>query len=103
MNSGYEISWSKEARQNLIEIINYLQENWNRRQIIRFISKFEMKIQVIGSFPYSNPQTQNRKELRSCVLSKQTTIYYKIFDNCIEIVWLKDNRKKQVFDFFKTN
>ena len=95
MKSGYSVTWSDEASKNLDGIFNYLETNFSEREISRFARKLDKTIAVILSQPDAFPVFEAKREVRRCVLSKQTTIYYRVFParHEILIVTLYDNRK----------
>jgi len=93
MKSGYSIIWSVEANQNLSDIISYLESHWSEKEIRNFFIKLEKALMLIAERPFIFQASDKRKKLRRCVLTKQTSIYYKPENNCIYIVSLFDNRQ----------
>jgi plasmid stabilization system protein ParE len=92
MKNISKVVWSSEAVENLEKIIAYLEEKWSEKEIKKFIKKLEKQISVIKKQPLSFPKSQ-LIEARKSVLSKQTTIYYKVFEDVIYIVTIFDNRQ----------
>ena len=93
MRSGYNISWTNEAINNLDLIIDYLQNTWTDREISKFIKKLDKRIDSISRNPHSFPIVDKRINIRRCVLSEQTSIYYEIKPDVVVILTLFDNRK----------
>jgi|SRR4051812_7591237 plasmid stabilization system protein ParE len=93
MKSGFKVIWSDQAKFNLQQIINYLENNWTKKEIKTFYMKLEKTISLISSNPELFRITNKRKNVRKCVFSKQTSIYYKVNDEEIFIVTLFDNRQ----------
>jgi plasmid stabilization system protein ParE len=95
MKSGYNIEWTSEAEQNLNAVFDYLEENWTQREISNFAIKLESNLQHISEHPTAFPYYSKEKNVRRCVLSSQTTIYYTEvpFENRIVIITLFDNRR----------
>lgn len=89
----YKIFWSEEALSNLEEILDYLNERWTQKEIDRFKNKLNKQLEIISRFPTIFPVSNYHPNLRKAVLSKQTTIFYKIQDNIIYLAYLFDNRK----------
>jgi len=92
MKNISKVVWSSEAVENLEKIIAYLEEKWSEKEIKKFIKKLEKQISVIKKQPLSFPKSQ-LIEARKSVLSKQTIIYYKVFEDVIYIVTIFDNRQ----------
>lgn len=93
MKNTYKLIWSDEALFNLKEIINYLENRWTQREIKKFSQLLDRQLKLIEDNPYLFAESQNSNGLRKSVLSKQTTIYYRIQDNEIQIMTLFDNRQ----------
>lgn len=92
MKNTYKLVWSNEALRNLERIFSYLENRWTNREIKKFASVVTKRIQLIESNPFLFAESE-LKNLRKSVLSRQTSIYYKIVDNEIRIVTLFDNRQ----------
>jgi len=86
---------SEQAEIKLLQLNNYLLENWNVIVRNEFIDKLTKKINQIASQPESCPKSKDFEGLFKCVVTKQTTFYYRIlFDkNEIEIITLFDTRQ----------
>jgi plasmid stabilization system protein ParE len=92
MKSGCKIDWSDEASDNLDGIIDYLQNKWTDREIKRFFLKLEKQLDLISKNPHAFPVVHFAQNVRRCVLTEQTTIYYEVKQNTIVIISLFDNR-----------
>ena len=92
MKSGYNIEWTDEALQNLDLIIAYLLNGWSEKILEKFAKKLDKRIITISRNPFTFPVSGIRKNVRRCVLSKQTTIYYEIKKDVVVILTLFDNR-----------
>lgn len=93
MKSTYKLVWSDEALKNLNHIISYLESKWTKREIKKFVLLLDKQISLIQSNPLIFPEHNQSMGLRRSVLSKQTTIYYRIEKHEILIVSLFDNRQ----------
>jgi plasmid stabilization system protein ParE len=94
MKSGYSIIWSDEAKSNLLGIIEYFKTNWTEKELKTFFQKFEKTLELISQNPQLFSFSAKRKNVRKCVFSKQTSIYYKSENNKLYLIALFDNRKK---------
>ncbi|WP_127845266.1 type II toxin-antitoxin system RelE/ParE family toxin [Psychroflexus aestuariivivens] len=90
-----EVFLSELAESKLIKLSEYLLENWNLKTRDKFISKLTDKIKQISFQPNSCPQSTEFNGLYKCVVTKQTTFYYRILSqvNEIEIVTIFDTRQ----------
>ncbi|MCW3789770.1 type II toxin-antitoxin system RelE/ParE family toxin [Plebeiibacterium sediminum] len=93
MENIYRLIWSEEAINNLKGIIEDLEHKWTRREIKKFAKLLDKQLIVIKSNPYLFAESEKSNGLRKAVLSRQTTIYYRIKDDEIRIITLFDNRQ----------
>ena len=95
MKNGFDLEWTSEAEQNLNAIFDYLESTWSEREISNFAKKLESYLQHISKHPAIFPYYNKEKNIRRCVLSLQTTIYYREipFENKVVIITLFDNRR----------
>jgi plasmid stabilization system protein ParE len=90
-----EVFLSAQAEEKLLQLNNYLLYKWNTKIRDTFIEKLTQKINQISAQPESCPQSKNFDGLYKCVVTKQTTFYYRIlFDkNEIEVITIFDTRQ----------
>ncbi len=93
MEGQPEAFWSSRAIRDLENIIHYLETYWSEKEVKTFKVKLNKAITLISTRPKLFRLTNYRKNLRRCVLSKQTTIYYNEVETKIYIVSLFDNRR----------
>ncbi len=85
---NYKLYWSKEAIDNLEEILEYLSGYWTSKEVENFKLKLRRQLEIILSFPEIFPVSLVQTRLRKAVLSKQTIIFYEINKDKITIVYL---------------
>lgn len=83
------------AETKLLKLSQYLLEKWSLETKNNFIKKLSSKINQISSQPKSCPLSNEFKGLYKCVVTKQTTFYYRILENKneIEIITIFDTRQ----------
>lgn len=86
---------SKSAEEKLLKLTEYLLENWGSKAKKDFINKLTEKIDQIALQPQSCPKSSTFKNLYKCVVTKQTTLYYRIAltPKAIEIITIFDTRQ----------
>lgn len=86
---------SENTESKLLLLTDYLKVKWSEKVKEDFIKKLTKKISMISEFPQSCPESNDFKGLYKCVVSKQTTFYYRILfeKNEIEIITLFDTRQ----------
>ena len=93
MKNTYKLIWSDEALNNLKGIIDYLENRWTKREIKKFIQLLDKQLKLIADNPFLFAESDKSNGLRKSVLSRQTTIYYRVTNYEIRIITLFDNRK----------
>lgn len=88
-----EVYLSPLAEQKLLDLLNFLESHWVLRVKNRFIDKFKKSIDVISKFPLSSVEVEEFKGVRKCLVTKQTSFYYRIYNGEIEIITVFDNRQ----------
>ena len=69
---------SELAESKLLKLSEYLLQEWNLKTRDKFISKLNDKIKQISQLPDSCQKSSEFKNLYKCVVTKQTTIFYRI-------------------------
>ncbi len=86
------IRFSPQAMLEEIELLDYLKSKWGVKKAKEIYNKIELVLAFISEMPKIYPSSQLSQHLRKCVLSKQTSIYYRIKKGYVEIVSIRDNR-----------
>lgn len=87
------IKWTFRAKNDYRLILDYLETNWTKKELLKFTTKTSKIIVQISKTPKAFPSS-NKKNIRKCVLIKQVSIYYRIKKNEIELLTFWDNRRK---------
>ena len=93
MESGYKILWTDHAISELKETIEYLENNQTEKELRKFSAKLDHTIELISKTPELFPNSCEKKGIRKAVVERHNNLYYRIFENSIEIVSLFSNRK----------
>ena len=84
---------SKNASKSLQDIADYIEYKWSLKTRYEFIDKFGKNIKLIQSNPESFPKSTINNDLHKCVITKQTSIFYKFNSNTIRILQVFDTRQ----------
>lgn len=86
---------SELAESKLLKLSEYLLQEWNLKTRDKFISKLNDKIKQISKQPDSCQKSSEFKNLYKCVVTKQTTFYYRIIAERkeVEIITIFDTRQ----------
>jgi len=83
---------TKRASIRLEELFNYLETEWSEKVKIDFIKKFENAIFQIQKYPGIAPKSNIIRNLHKYILTKQTSIIYRVNEKEITILTIFDNR-----------
>ena len=76
-----EVIWSAKAKNTFYSVIEYLNENWTKKEIIQFIQRTLITINAISKNPGIFPASTKNKEVRRAIVDKNNSFYYRIDDN----------------------
>jgi ParE toxin of type II toxin-antitoxin system, parDE len=71
-----EVSWSDEAIKTFQENIDFLQEYWSGKEVVRFLQQTENIIIRLKKFPLSYPPGYKNKKYRKARLNKYIAVFY---------------------------
>ncbi len=92
---AYKVKWSERSKDDLIQIIDYLIDNWGRNSAKKFKKTVLQTIDLISKIPTIYPLTEYRENVRRWVVVKQVSVYYQINEDAKEIYIVRfyDNRR----------
>lgn len=87
-----KVIFSKRAASKLEKLLEYLESEWSVKDKKNFITKFDKALNQIILFPEISRKSEIKKGLHQLILTKQTTLYYRVDSEAIRIITLFDNR-----------
>ncbi len=87
------IVFSKRSKNQLESLLEYLQNNFSILTKEKFITNFDKIVLIILKNPDTFRVSEVNGNIRKCVISKQTTLYYRYNINEIRILSLFDTRQ----------
>lgn len=87
-----KIRWTVRVSKNLDKILEYLEDEWDIKTVQNFATKLLNLLETLKSKPEIGKIVEKDKEIRSFVLTKKNTVFYRIKDQQIIILQLFDNR-----------
>lgn len=94
MKSGYSVFWSDLASNELQETLQYLEENFSEKELVRLSNELEQILSLISINPKLFPSSSKKKNIRKIIILTYNTMYYKVSNNSIEIISFFSNRQK---------
>ena len=74
---AYEIKWTIRGKESFEEIIAYLEKEWTDREIRKFVTVTDQKINLIRTNPQLFAITNKRKHIHRTVINKQVVLFYR--------------------------
>lgn len=91
--SEKNIIWSPAAQKDMETILEYMHANCTRLIIVKFINKVDHIINLASENEKLFPCINADLKIRKCVITKHNTLFYREWDDRLEIVRLFDSRK----------
>lgn len=88
-----DIKWTDRALSEYDELVEYLYGEWGEDIMLRVMSEIDHTVTRIQRSPEHFPVFIKNKGVRRCVASPQTSIFYIVKEDHIEILSLFDNRQ----------
>jgi plasmid stabilization system protein ParE len=89
---AYSINWVPLAVDTYLEEINFIYLKWNQNEVDKFVVLVDENLKRLSVNPLIG---QIHKNVYKIVLSKQTSLFYKIIEDekKIELVYFWNNKK----------
>lgn len=84
---------SPSAKADIENISQYLNQEWGKSVLTKFLFKVKWIINQIVINPLQYPVINSKLKIRRCVITKQNTLFYRLVNGKIEIVRIFDNRQ----------
>jgi plasmid stabilization system protein ParE len=93
----YSIHWSKLAEITFSEEVDFIFEKWNQKEVDKFGLLVQNCLQSISENPKIG-KNESENQVYSFVISKQTTIYFKIseIELRIDLILFWNNKKNPI-------
>ena len=88
-----KIKWTKNAKKSFDKTIEFLQEEWSINSAIKFVRKVNKFIDNVKTQPKIGRPEIVKTNLRSFVISRQITVFYRIKGNTIVLLNFFDTRQ----------
>ena len=100
-----EVVLTQVAEIQLNNTIEYIEISFGKSAKLKFTNKLENIVNIIKEYPKTFPISKYKNGVRRCVLSKQSTIYYKSSEEKITILAVFDNKQdpNKILEYIKNN
>jgi plasmid stabilization system protein ParE len=91
-----KIKWTKSASKSFNKTINYLEQEWSEKVAEKFVQKVYAFLLNLEEYPEIGKIEIEEKGIRGFVLSRHTTVLYRIKGNYIILLQFFDNRQDPI-------
>lgn len=88
-----DLKWSDRSLEENRRLITYLYNEWGEEIALRIQEQIDKAVIRIQQSPEHFPVFSKRKNIRRCVLSPQTSIFFRAHKQDILIISIFDNRQ----------
>ena len=88
-----QIVLTKTAQRRLKELLEHLEKEWSTKVKRNFISKFENRLEIVKTNPQAFPESEIKKGLHKCVITRQTSLYFTFDSSKIYVLTVFDSRQ----------
>jgi plasmid stabilization system protein ParE len=86
-----KISYSLRASDEFEDILQYLTDRFGNKSAEEVKAHFVKTIEQIANNPSQFPYFSKRKKIRKCVISSQTTLYYRLDEDVVNLLSFRSN------------
>ena len=87
-----EIIWTPQAEKTHDAVINYLEQEWSEKEVIKFIEKVNSIVQHISRHPLAY-RSAGKEDVREAIITKHNILLYRISGQTIYLLYFWDTRK----------
>ena len=94
-----KVIWTRRALQGLDDVLQYLDEEWTRQEIINLESKIKRIEKIIVKFPDSFPNINFDLTLRKALVDKNNYLIYRVNlqQGYIEIINFRGTHQRPIY------
>ncbi|RYY06021.1 MAG: type II toxin-antitoxin system RelE/ParE family toxin [Sphingobacteriaceae bacterium] len=89
-----QVFYTPQAKETLTSVYNFISNNYGLRVAEKFLLKTERTINLIADHPLMFKPSLFEESVRIGLISKQTSIFYRVHDKSIQLLFFWDNRQE---------
>ena len=94
-----QIHYTPRSKETLESIYSFILNQFGVNSANNFLSKAEKGISLIAEHPLMFKATAIDENVRICVISKQTSLFYRVTDTSIDLLFFWDNRQEPFISY----
>lgn len=72
------VKWTLQAEEGLEKVINYLEEEWTFREILKLEENVKSVIKQLQMYPDLFPKSETYKDLHKAIIDKNNYLIYRV-------------------------
>jgi len=92
----FNVTWTLNAREDLKQIIQYLEKNWSTTDVDNFRDKLFQRIDILSKWPAIGRASDKDPSIRRIVITKHNLLFYEIENDEIVILNIFDTRQDPI-------
>lgn len=92
-----QILYTDLAFETLKNIYEIVEDKFGKKTADNFLSKAENTIALIAEHPFMFKATSIDVNVRKCFISKQTSLFYRVTETSVHLLYFWDNRQEPFF------
>ena len=88
------IYYTPRSRETLTSVYNFISNKFGINTADKFALKAEKVVELIAGYPFMFKATAIDKNVRVALISKQTSLFYRVTDTSIHLLFFWDNRQE---------
>lgn len=89
---AYKIIWTDTAELSYIQILEFIKHKWSNKEVLNFSEKTAKILNLVSKTPQMFPSAK-KQNIRKCLLTSQTSLFYQIIGKDIYLIMFWDNRQ----------
>lgn len=85
------VVWTVKAEQSFYDILSFLRNYWTEKETLKFIELVDKTIDHIVQNPEMFQISSYDSRFREAVITRHTTLFYRVWRNTIEVSYLWGN------------
>ena len=88
-----KIIWTKNAKEDFKQVVEYLHNEWSERIALNFVGSFYAKIELIDRLPQIGIKVESHESVSRILITKHNILYYTVNEKEIILLDLFDTRQ----------
>ncbi|UOE48561.1 type II toxin-antitoxin system RelE/ParE family toxin [Mucilaginibacter sp. SMC90] len=88
---------TQSSDETFIAIYDFIEIRFGKKSADKFLEKAENVVALIAEHPFMYKGTSIDNNVRIAAISKQTSLFYRVTETSVHLLYFWDNRRDQLF------